>query len=710
MSGNIFIDWLGQSLSLSNVFLLAWLSLTILLISENRVRGVYFASLGAAVGVIFFAIHSFILYEGALGLLRNFLLLWHVGWVPLVVAPYAWYLVMLWYCGYWEDAISNLHLRQRVWFWLVACYGILLCLLLIINPLPNFYLETDEFNPGSLFVEIPLIFLTYPPFLYLCIILSLDGLLRPAATIRLMGDIARRRARPWLIGSSSVLLALGCIGGAILYWLVMVMQRMHSLPNLLKNYSYTLSWLDILISGMIFIASLLIGQAVVTYEVFTGNILPRRGLLKHWINALFFNIVFSCMCAGILVLPKSSSSILIIFLLILVAGILTLSIRTSLLEREIGIGQLRPFVKYGFLYPTIISSSRKVDSELDLSKIINSLCKETLMIKKGLIVPMGQMAVLDIEPIMYSSEGNLEMNLDAIEHSQIVQSEKGIILNPEKKQGFIWAEPLRNEWGIMGIFYLGEKIDGSYFSKEEIDLAHNSGARIIDLMFVTELTRRLVKLQRQKMTESLILDQKTRLLLHDDILPKIHTALLQLSSWQALHPDLQQTIGLLMETHQQISALLHDLPSAILPDIKKLGLNGALNHLIEREMIHIFDQVTWNFSPNLDEKIQNLSPLVVEVIYSAAREVIRNAAHHARSKNEQDKLNLSIAAAWKDGLELVIEDNGQGITSSKNSSETGGQGLALHGTLMAIIGGSLASESVGGEYTRIILFVPENFE
>ena len=47
-------------------------------------------------------------------------------------------------------------------------------------------------------------------------------------------------------------------------------------------------------------------------------------------------------------------------------------------------------------------------------------------------------------------------------------------------------------------------------------------------------------------------------------------------------------------------------------------------------------------------------------------------------------------------------------TSINPKSKTGtGQGLALHSTLMAVVGGSLSVESVPGRYTRVLLSLPE---
>jgi signal transduction histidine kinase len=52
-------------------------------------------------------------------------------------------------------------------------------------------------------------------------------------------------------------------------------------------------------------------------------------------------------------------------------------------------------------------------------------------------------------------------------------------------------------------------------------------------------------------------------------------------------------------------------------------------------------------------------------------------------------------------LEIGIEDNGVGLNTPGASSMGSGSGLALHSTLLAVVGGSLEIDSKQGEYTRV---------
>lgn len=60
-----------------------------------------------------------------------------------------------------------------------------------------------------------------------------------------------------------------------------------------------------------------------------------------------------------------------------------------------------------------------------------------------------------------------------------------------------------------------------------------------------------------------------------------------------------------------------------------------------------------------------------------------------------------------DGLQIVVEDDGVGMGGVRTASAGSGQGLALHSTMMAVIGGTLTTESVPGRCTRIVLSLPE---
>ena len=221
-----------------------------------------------------------------------------------------------------------------------------------------------------------------------------------------------------------------------------------------------------------------------------------------------------------------------------------------------------------------------------------------------------------------------------------------------------------------------------------------------------------MRLQREQMATTQILDQSTRRVLHDEVLPLIHAAMLSLAAGQpASAATIRAAIEQLSDAHGQVSDLLRELPPTVTPEITRLGLMAALRKAVEVEFAHAFAEVTWRCDEGIEGQMAALSPVAAETLYYAARELVRNAAKHAQSAGQPegpglsrpDRPGLEIAARVADGqIQITIEDNGAGFRPEPGA----GQGLALHSTLMAIVGGSLSLETIPGQMTRVQLALP----
>jgi signal transduction histidine kinase len=296
--------------------------------------------------------------------------------------------------------------------------------------------------------------------------------------------------------------------------------------------------------------------------------------------------------------------------------------------------------------------------------------------------------------------------------------------------GMILAIPLWSERGLIGVLLLGEKHSGGLYTQEEIEIARATGERLIDARASMEMSRRLIALQRERLVQSQVLDQRTRRAVHDEILPLVHMAILNLTADSGKQDKTRlNSIDLLAEIHRQLSDLLRMMPTVTTPEVARLGLLGAIRRTIEQEMQDSFDEVTWQTQAEAVRELECVQPLVAEVMFFAAREAIRNAARYGRGKDSDAELCLSIEVKKDNkGLRISIEDNGVGLASdewghfaedslpvegapvpnpSSEAPETAtrgsGQGLALHSTMMAVIGGSLSIESIPGQFTRVSL-------
>jgi signal transduction histidine kinase len=288
-------------------------------------------------------------------------------------------------------------------------------------------------------------------------------------------------------------------------------------------------------------------------------------------------------------------------------------------------------------------------------------------------------------------------------HPIIGRFDPQILCLPLEAEGFggaVWAAPLWNQRGLCGALLLGEKSGGGFYTQEEIEIARSACERLVDTQASAEMARRLMRLQRQQLAESQVLDRRARRVLHDDVLPRLHAAMLT--------PSVDaEAVTLLGDVHRRISNLLRDLPVVITPEVTDLGLAGALRWVVEQEMRGAFDQVDWRIEAQAEECARSLQPLAAEVVFYAAREALRNAARHARPDGSAESLHLSLALrSDAEKLEVLIEDNGVGLNSQAASSDGSGSGLTLHSTMLAVVGGSLSLDSQPGTYTRVHIQIP----
>ena len=289
-----------------------------------------------------------------------------------------------------------------------------------------------------------------------------------------------------------------------------------------------------------------------------------------------------------------------------------------------------------------------------------------------------------------------------------------VSLDPSAYKGAIWGVPLWSQRGLIGALLLGEKGDGSLYTQEEIEIARVSGERLIDTQASAELGRRLMTLQRERLAQSQVADLRTRRLLHDEVLPGLQAALIALdgegtksknaSSEDASSVDTSfEVTALLTDTHHQISDLLRQMPLTTMLELERLGVVKAIQKTVESEYAQAFDKVNWQIEPEAAHKAEELSPLAAEVLFYAVREAIRNAAIHGRNPDSPESFCLWVSITAREGLEVTVKDNGNGLSPANLAPQGNGQGLALHSTMMAIVGGTLAAESLPGQYTRITL-------
>ena len=701
-----------MAISLFNAILLLWLGIIVLLNSDKRTIGIWAASAGLLLGSIFFLAHTAIVGRGViyLGWLST-LFWWTVAMIPAIILPYAWYIIMLWYSGFWNGEKSTLRRRQRRWLIFISA-GLVIGLLTLFAGTILLVTSTPQLQNLRMFMRwsiagVPLLAATYSAYVVLCIGLSLDAVRRPGPSRRAMGNLARQRARPWLVAASLALLIVSFVVMGTVLWIVQDVQQ-RTFYDIYLASSRTFAWIDLFVSALIGFSIVMLGQAIVSYEVFTGKTLPRRGLSRHWRNAVLLAGVY-----GLVVGASIAIDLRPLYALMLTAVLMTcffaLFSWTAYAERERYIAQLRPFIASNRLYDQLLTQS--TPPELDIEPAFHALCYDVLYARVAYLAAVGPTAPLVGQPLSYPSQNITILPPLTILVTQLNSPDiDSLSIDPQIYGGAVWALPLWSERGLIGIFLLGEKRGGGMYAQEEIEIARITGERLIDTRASAEMARRLMTIQRERLAQSQVIDQQTRRVLHDDILPNLQLSLIKVSSSQlntngAENVSTEEVVASLTDVHRQISDLLHDMPTVTAPDVARLGLLTALQRTVDNELAQAFDEVTWHINPIAAEKVRTIPTLTAETIFYAAREVVRNAARYGRSENSSP-LTLCIDADWQDGLRLLIEDNGVGleaITDNKGS----GQGLALHSTMMAVVGGTLETDSVRGQYTRVTIALPQ---
>ncbi len=535
-----------------------------------------------------------------------------------------------------------------------------------------------------------------------------------------------------------------------------------ALDDLYDRAQVSVDWFDFVLCALIGVSVVLLGKPIVSYEIFTGKTLPRRGFLQ-WRHIVVIAAGYSGLVAAGME-AEVHPVYPLLFLSALTGVFFALWSWRFSVERERGMERLRPFVASQGLYenllspvqsaepPTLYDNGNELAStehSVDAATSFRALCADVLDARQAHLVALGALAPLVGPSLGYPAGVALPPHvLPALMPRLDSPQTMCVPLQPEHDGGAQWAVPLWSERGLVGVLLLGEKVGNGLYTQEEIEIARASGERLIDTQASAALARRLMALQQQRLAESQVLDRRARRTLHDDVLPRLHAAMLALSAApptpnvktpnaqltdaqmsnapepvmqnmlapnvaNALVPDAAaETMAALADAHRLISDLLRDMPPATAPQLARLGLSGALRQTIETELRGAFDEVAWRFEPHeaaVEEKTRTVPALSQEVAFYAAREAMRNAARHARGGDDIRPLHLCIVVRCENELQILIKDNGVGPRrggSSPQNTSNGGHGLALHSTMMAVVGGTLAIEGAAQGGTHVMLTLP----
>ena len=706
MSDILLLDWAIMAISLFNTILLTWLGLTVVFNADRRDWGVWIGTIGLLLGAVFFVSHTAFVGLGLNQLTwRNMIFWWTGGLAPAIMLPYAWYIIMLWYAGFWNVPRPPWHKRQNTWLALVTA-TLIFGLIALVTGVLLLAIPSRTLDPLRIFIRysiggIPLLAVGYSIYVILCIGLSLTVLRQPVASRRMMGLVARRRAQPWLASAALAMLVVSLLVTGVMLWIVQD-SRQRTFLEIYIDAKLTIAILDLLISSIVAVVIVLLGRAVVSYEVFTGKTLPRGGLKRQWRQAVMLAAGYGIVIGGTIAIQLRPLYSLLLTAMLMTFFFAMVSWRTFA-ERERYIAHLRPFVASNRLVEQLIAQSDP--QEVDFITPFYALCADMLDARVAYLAALGPMAPLVGPPISYPSSAQPLPSLANITKRFTGAENEMISLDADELGAAIWAIPLWSERGLSGVLLLGEKSDQGLYTQEEIEIARVISERLIDTHASAEMSRRLMEIQRQRLAQSQIIDQKTRRVLHDEILPDIQAALIALSG-ESVNGNgrTNHALTLMTEAHKQISDLLHDMPTTTAPEVARLGFITAFQRIVENDFATVFDAVHWEISPEAEAAAKTLPTLTAEVVFYAVREVVRNAAKHGRGSNGERPLTLAITMQYIEQLSIIIIDDGVGMGNSETSGS--GQGLSLHSTMMAVVGGEVVVDTAVHQFTRVTLNVP----
>ena len=228
-------------------------------------------------------------------------------------------------------------------------------------------------------------------------------------------------------------------------------------------------------------------------------------------------------------------------------------------------------------------------------------------------------------------------------------------------------------------------------------------------------------LLRRRIVDVKLLDAQHRRVLHDEILPQMHLALLRLETLRYTlndehkqttetiqqHEVLDDAVQTISDAHRRHAANMPANTPSAPHRLERDGMLHAIRIMLRQDFQQAFDEVEWAIPEETMSRIDEVvPPAIAELIFAAVQEALRNAARHGRGSDVHRHLCLSIKASYDQNLEILIADDGVGIVSATSSTTGTGGGLLTHSALLAIAGGSLLVKSTPGGGVTVRIYLP----
>jgi two-component sensor histidine kinase len=484
--------------------------------------------------------------------------------------------------------------------------------------------------------------------------------------------------------------------------------------------------LDLAATLAVALVILLIGYSVVRHGILIERSLARRGFFKQWRGIV---IVATAVAIFIAILVSLTHSNLGGLLLITSLAAVTYALFTwsSYTAHDRYIALLGPFVRSTSLSHWLNTDLQK--TEQDLGNLFFHLCHDVLAVqfayltvaagtlKRNFSYRWPQETVLGSKLVAFNKKGNVDS--EAPKRIQIILHGQRMIC---------WVLPILDERGLVAALYLGPREDGGAFTEEDMDLAQACGQRILDTLGDHEAMQAVAGLLRRRTVDVKLLGAQQRRVLHDEILPQMHLALLRLETLRSMsdmkrgdsesaesleicrEQGLNEAIDIISDAHRRLATMMRTTAPGAPLRLERDGMMHAIHTMLEQDFQNAFDEIEWCVSEETVTAIDEvMPPAIAELIFAAVQEALRNAARHGRGNDVHRHLRLTLSASYNHeghNLEVVVADDGVGIISASSATSGTGGGLLTHSALLAIAGGSLNIKSSPGEGVTVKIVLP----
>ena len=565
-------------------------------------------------------------------------------------------------------------------------------------------------------------------------------------------------ARPGLLLAALLMVALTAfLGGlgvwSMMHWFASGGYRNVQGANLPSPTMIPLSLLliDACATGAVACIILLIGYSVVRHGILIERPLPRNGFFEQWRGIVIMATTIAILIVLLVNVTQSDlAGLLLITSLATCAYALFTWSSYSAHDRYVSL--LGPFLRSANMHHWLHTDMQKTEQSMEA--LFFHLCHDVLEVQCARLVvftgsvqrsfsyrwPGEESEERDIRAFQQVGEQEDTQTQPFVSPLPVYEKESYEPYLPKRVHVMVrgqpmlcWIVPIQDELGIVAQLSLGPRHDRSVFTDEDMDLARACGQRILDTLRDHEAMQAVAGLLRRRIVDVKLLGAQHRRILHDEILPQMHLALLRLETVRSSlvrsspptratgavetlsrteattsqHEALEDAILTISDAHRRLAAMMRSTTPSAPHRLERDGMLHAIHAMLRQDFQQAFDEVKWTIPEEVMSRIdETVPPALAELVFAAVQETFRNAARHGRGSDLHRHLCLTVTASCSPHLELLVSDDGVGIGMASSTTTGTGGGLLTHSALLAIAGGSLTVKSTPESGVTVRIFLP----